>query len=101
MENTHFKHLFYFCVGVFIVSFTAMMTLLFIEIPEANREMASNTQGFLQGSLIMSAVGFLLTGNIKTTLSKVNPTDGTTTADINISATTITEPKKEENDKAD
>ena len=99
MENTHFKHLFYFCVGVFIVSFSAMMALLFIEIPDSNREMASNAQGFLQGSLIMSAVGYLLTGNIKTSPSKASPAEGTTVADINISATTTTESKPKEDDK--
>lgn len=86
--NNHFPYLYWFCVGVFLLSFGAMMTLLFCEIPEANREMASNAQGFLQGSLIMSAVGFLLTGNINTLNKKPAQTEGTTTADISISTTT-------------
>jgi len=63
-NDKFWKHLFWFCVGVFVVSFTAMMCLIFIDYPEKSREMAANTQGFLQGSLIMSAVGFLLTGSI-------------------------------------
>lgn len=91
-DTNHFKYLFWFCVFVFVTSFTAMMALLFLEIPESNREMASNAQGFLQGSLIMSAVGFLLTGNINTGQKK--PAEpGTTTADI--SATITTDPKED------
>ena len=89
MKDNHFKHLFWFCVGVFIVAFSAMMALLFVHIPDANREMASNAQGFLQGSLIMSAVGFLLTGNINTANKKpVEP--GTATIDIQATASTET-----------
>lgn len=60
------KYLFWFCVAVFSVSFIAMMCLIYIPFPEKSREMASNTQGFLQGSLIMSAIGYLLTGSIPT-----------------------------------
>lgn len=85
MEKEHFKYLYWFCVVLTGISFVAMMSLIFIEIPERNREMASNAQGFLQGSLIMSAVGFLLTGNIKSptvkkdqkVITENNP-DGTT-----------------------
>jgi len=90
-QTNNFKHLFWFCVGVFIVSFIAMMSLIFMDFPDANREMAANTQGFLQGSLIMSAVGFLLTGNISTINKK--PSDGSKTTELNI---TTTEPDKPE-----
>lgn len=65
-----------------------MMSLLFLEIPERNREMASNAQGFLQGSLITSAIGFLLTGNINALRTKSNQPEGTTTADISATITT-------------
>lgn len=83
-DEIKFHYLFWFCVGVFVLSFFAMMALLFLDIPDSNREMASNAQGFLQGSLMMSAVGFLLTGNIgsqkkdqRTTVE--NTEDGTKT----------------------
>ena len=79
-STNQFKYLFWFCVFVFVSSFVAMMSLLFLTIPEQNREMASNAQGFLQGSLIMSAVGFLLTGNINTTQKK-STSPGDTIAD--------------------
>lgn len=69
-----FLYLYWFCVGVFTVSFVGMMAILFLEIPDKNREMASNAQGFLQGSLIMSAVGFLLSGSIIST-KKGDPKD--------------------------
>ena len=79
------KYLFWFCVFVFTVSFTAMMCLIYVDFPEKGREMASNTQGFLQGSLIMSAIGFLLTGSIT---GKMN--DHKTTTEITPNSTIIT-----------
>lgn len=82
------KHLFWFCVGVFVISFVSMMSLIFFEFPEQNREMAANTQGFLQGSLIMSAIGFLLTGNINTGTVKK---DQKVTTEVTTEGTTITE----------
>lgn len=84
--NFNPKYLFFFCVGVFAVSFLAMMALIYIDFPEKSREMAANTQGFLQGSLIMSVIGFLLTGNIgdkKTDHSKV-------TTEVTPESTTVT-----------
>lgn len=87
-SDLHWKYLFWFCVGLFLLSFAAMMSLLFLEIPERNREMASNAQGFLQGSLITSAIGFLLTGNINALRPKSAQPEGTTTADISATITT-------------
>lgn len=102
-EETKFKYLFWFCAFVFVVSFSAMMFLLVYDIPDKNREMASNTQGFLQGSLIMSAIGFLLTGNIFNGAPKKKAAEGMPgTLDLNLTATTSaventdTEPLKEE-----
>lgn len=69
-ETLKFKYLFWFSFWVFTLSFSAMIFLLIYPIPADNREMASNTQGFLQGSLMMSAIGAVLTGNISSTLSK-------------------------------
>ena len=90
MDDKHkFLYLFWFCCGVFLLSFFAMMSLLFFPVPEVTREMAANTQGFLQGSLIMSAVGFLLTGSISTNLSKKQ--DLKTTTEITPDTTTITQ----------
>lgn len=77
-DRLKFLYLFWFCVGVFVLSFLAMMSLLFFPVPEQTREMAANTQGFLQGSLIMSAVGFLLTGSITTNMGKKPDTKTTT-----------------------
>lgn len=100
-EATRFKYLFWFCVSVFLLSFSGMMFLLIYPIPEANREMASNTQGFLQGSLMMSAIGFLLTGNINSAMGKKPAAngEGTTTAEFTASVTTepIKEPKEKDN----
>lgn len=89
MDKDHFQYLFWFCVGVFLLSFIAMMSLLFFPVPETSREMAANTQGFLQGSLIMSAVGFLLTGNISA--SKGSKTDQKVTTEVTPDSTKITQ----------
>lgn len=98
-DATKFKYLFWFCTGVFACSFGAMMLLLLYPIPPENREMASNAQGFLQGSLMMSAIGFLLTGNIYSAMGKKTPGSetGTTTTEIHASVTTepVQEPKTE------
>lgn len=91
MKDNHFQHLFWFCVGVFAVSYAGMMALLFIHVPEANREMASNAQGFLQGSLMTSALGFLLTGNITPSARKPPDVAGTTTINLEATATTVPE----------
>lgn len=99
-SSTRFKYLFWFCVYVFTLGFTAMMLLLFIEIPERNREQAANTQGFLQGSLIMSAVGFLLTGSIALKGNTANPAPQPGTIKMNLTAETTdteTKPDKDEN----
>jgi len=93
MDKDHFQHLFWFCVGVFIVSFIAMLALIFVPYPSDHRDMAFSTQGFLQGSLIMSAVGFLLTGNI-TPQSKKNEQKTTTEFTPEGSTTITTEPVK-------
>ena len=91
MNSQHFKQLYWFCVAVFFLSFFGMFILIYITFPAHSRDMANNFQGFLQGSLMMSAIGFLLTGNINSVQRK-SP-DGTTTADI--SATITTESKEE------
>lgn len=82
-----YKYQVWFSIGVFVCSFAGMMALLFLPIPDANREMASNAQGFLQGSLIMSAISFLLGGNPKQA-KPGEPINGTTTAEFTASVTT-------------
>lgn len=85
-EGVKFYYLFWFTASVFFLSFVAMMLLLFVDIPERNREMASNAQGFLQGSLMMSAIGYLLSGNIS------NPKkEQKVTTEVTQEGTTITE----------
>jgi len=75
-----------------------MMALLFLGVPVYMREQAANAQGFLQGSLIMSAVGFLLTGSIANNIAKKQ--DVKTTTEITPDTTTITtEPIKAPTDE--
>ena len=93
-EINHFPYLFWFCVGIFLFAFGAMMAILFLHIPDENMQMASNAQGFLQGSLIMSAVGFLLSGNINPNKKQQEQLPGTTTIDLVATATTSPEELK-------
>ncbi len=95
--NFNPKYLFFFCVGVFTVSFVSMMALIYIDFPEKSREMAANTQGFLQGSLIMSVIGFLLTGNIG---DKKNDHSKVTTEVTSESTTVTTEPINQSKEEA-
>lgn len=88
-DHKKFLYLFWFCVAVFALSFIAMMAILYVPFPDKNREMASNMQGFLQGSLIMSAVGFLLSGNI---ISAKKADQKTTTEVTTDGAKVTTEP---------
>jgi len=90
-EHEKFIYLFWFCTGVFLLSFIAMMSLIFFNTPVEHRDLVSNCQGFLQGSLIMSAVGFLLSGNIITP-GKKNDQKVTTEVSPDGSATVTTEP---------
>ena len=96
MNDQHFKQLFWFCVAVFFMSFIGMFILIYVTFPTHSRDMANNFQGFLQGSLMMSAIGFLLTGNINSFQKKPPVQDGTTTADISISTSTSSEPKQDD-----
>jgi len=59
--------------------------------------MAANTQGFLQGSLIMSVIGFLLTGNIG---DKKNDHSKVTTEVTPESTTVTTEPMVQPKEEA-
>lgn len=91
--NSLFKHLFWFGATLTFFAFTAMMALIFIPIPVENREMALGTLGFIQGSMLTTSVGFLLTGNVGSLLGKKQPNtpDGTTTAEISATITTDSE----------
>lgn len=64
-----------------------MIALIYIPFPMEHRDMAANAQGFLQGSLIMSAVGFLLTGSINTSTKKP---DQRVTTEVTPTTTTVT-----------
>lgn len=64
-----------------------MVGLIYIPFPIEHRDMAANAQGFLQGSLIMSAVGFLLTGSINTSTKKP---DQKITTEVTPTSTTVT-----------
>lgn len=96
-----FVYLFWFCAFVFVLSFSAMMCLIYVPFPDANRDMAFGTQGFIQGSLIMSAVGFLLTGSINAAATIKSKPTGPGSVDFSLSAHTETPtdstPKPENN----
>lgn len=87
------RYLFWFCCAVVAMGFTAMMCLIYLPYPNENRDMAFGTMGFIQGSLIVSALGFLLTGSVNLgNRSTQPPAPGH--VDLTLSANT-NEPKAE------
>lgn len=92
-DQLHFKYLFWFCSGVFVLSFSAMLAILWVPMPAASREMASNSQGFIQGSLLMSVIGFVLGGTMQAAANKkITSAPGTTTVELSASTTPVIAP---------
>ncbi len=62
-NNPHFKELFWFCVGIVLVGFGYIFYVTIAFIPKENQRTVDTVVGFALGSMVMSAVGYLLGGN--------------------------------------
>jgi hypothetical protein len=62
-NNPHFDKLYWFCVLVFITGFSYIVSITFLAIPKENQRIVDTATGFVLGSMIMSAIGYLLGGN--------------------------------------
>lgn len=87
-EPDHFDKLFWFVVSLVAFGLMYMVALTFIPIPKENIRFADTSIGWVQGSVVTSAIAYLLGGNAP---AKKNLNDGTTTADITASITTNTD----------
>lgn len=90
-QNSHFDKLYWFCVGIVAYGMLFLTALVWMPIPVDNIRFADVILGFITGSLVTGAIGFLLGGTAPT---NKKPTDsGTTTADITASITTESKDK--------
>ncbi len=90
-DNPHFTEIFWFCCFITLCGFAYISAVTFILIPEKNQRTVDTVVGFVLGSVIMSAVGYLLGGNPagtkKTTLVPEN-------SDTTVQVSTVSTDKK-------
>lgn len=65
-NNPHFDKLYWFCVMVILIGFSYIVAVTFLKIPEENQRTVDTTTGFVLGSMVSAAIGYLLGGNPKT-----------------------------------
>lgn len=62
-ENPHFREIFWFCVGIVAIGFGYIFYVTVATIPDKNQRTVDTVVGFALGSMVMSAIGYLLGGN--------------------------------------
>lgn len=62
-NNPHFREIYFFCLLVFTSGFLYIIAVTFLAIPKENQRIVDTATGFVLGSMIMSAIGYLLGGN--------------------------------------
>lgn len=90
MEDKKFTMIFWFCVGSTFAGLILLAAIIFVPIPKDNQQTANVALGFLTGTLITGAIGYLLGGNPSTRKADSAVTQ---TGD---SPTTIIQPKPEQ-----
>lgn len=90
MEDKKFTLIFWFCVGITACGLLLLAAIIFLPIPKENQQTANVALGFLTGTMITGAIGYLLGGNPS---AKKPDTSVTQTGD---SPTTIVQPKPEQ-----
>lgn len=63
MEDRKFVMIFWFCVGSTLAGLLLLAAIIFCSIPKENQQTANVALGFLTGTLITGAIGYLLGGN--------------------------------------
>lgn len=89
-EDKKFTMIFWFCVGSTLAGMLLLSAIIFVPIPQQNQQTANVALGFLTGTLITGAIGYLLGGNPS---AKKPDSAVTNTGD---SPTTIIQPKPEQ-----
>ncbi len=99
-NNPHFKELFWFCVGIVVIGFGYIFYVTIEAIPEKNQRTVDTVVGFALGSMVMSAVGYLLGGNPTQSKQKDTTILPTSTIDtVNIDNTNNADKPKEDETK--
>ncbi len=63
MDDRKFVMIFWFCVGSTFCGLLLLAAIIFLPIPKENQQTANVALGFLTGTLITGAIGYLLGGN--------------------------------------
>jgi hypothetical protein len=63
MEDRKFILIFWFCVFSTLAGLLLLTAIIFVPIPPQNQQTANVALGFLTGTLITGAIGYLLGGN--------------------------------------
>lgn len=71
-EDKHFNKIFAFACVCAALGILYLFAITFIPLPKSSERFADNCQGFFQGSIIASAIAYLLGGN--PTTKKSQPT---------------------------
>lgn len=89
-DNKKFVLIFWFCVGITTCGLVLLAAIIFLPVPQDNQQTANVALGFLTGTMITGAIGYLLGGN--PSAKKTDPTVQQT----GDSPTTIIQPKPEQ-----
>lgn len=63
MDDKKFTLIFWFCVGITTCGLILLAAIIFLPIPKENQQTANVALGFLTGTMITGAIGYLLGGN--------------------------------------
>jgi|GEM_PF-6723730 hypothetical protein len=63
MEDRKFLLIYWFCVFSTLSGLLLLTAIIFVPIPQSNQQTANVALGFLTGTLITGAIGYLLGGN--------------------------------------
>ena len=63
IDDKKFTLVFWFCVGITSLGLLLLAAIIFIPVPKENQQTANVALGFLTGTMITGAIGYLLGGN--------------------------------------
>ena len=93
--NDHFDKIFWYIVGITVAAFTYVFVITFISIKETNLRFADTALGFILGTVLGSAISYLLGGS-PAQIKKSSPS-GTTTAEVTANITTTPDSTSRDN----
>ncbi len=97
MDDRKFILIYWFCVFSTLSGLLLLTAIIFVPIPQSNQQTANVALGFLTGTLITGAIGYLLGGNPSTKKpdAQITQTGDAPTANVTTSSLPNTENKTE------